>query len=949
MSENFKILFLEDNENDVELIKFQLKKLELNFIYEVTQNQQEFENALHSFIPDLILSDYSLPSFDGLSAFKLVKEKKLKIPFILVTGEISEEFAVSCMKEGMDDYILKGSLHRLPMSIEHILNKYEDQEKIRLADEALSKLKKAVDTSGEVIFMTDLKGIFTYVNPAFTALYGYSSDEIVGKETPRIIKSHLLSKEIYKYFWETLLNKEEIRVEIINKHKDGTILNIDGSATPILDDNNNITGFLGIQRNISERKRAEIELKNAHNYNQLLLDSMAEGAYGVDTEGRCTFVNKSFLNLLGYENASEIIGERTHPLIHHSHADGRNYPNVECKMLNSRKTKQCINVSDEVFWRKNGTPLHVEYWSYPIVQNDKIVGAICTFIDITERKQTEKYQSLSNKLLTLLNSDFSLKEMISSVLESIQRETQYSAVGLRIKKGDDYPYFEQNGFSDSFLLKENSLIARDQNNNICRDANGNIKLECTCGLVISGRTDPSSSLFTKTGSFWTNNSYPLLELSPEEEPRFQPRNTCIHFGYGSVAIIPIKVNNNIIGTLQLNEKKRDAFTANDIQFFEGICLNIGNALMREQANEDIIISEARLKDIIFSMGEWVWEIDENEKYTYSSEKGSEILGIPTDEIIGKTPFDFMATDVVDGVKAKYLELLAKKEAIVDLENWNIGKHGKRICLLTNGVPILDPEGNLKGYRGVDKDITEKVRASENLKEYLQELESKNNQLNDFINIVSHNLRAPLVNITMLVDILEKSKDEDERKEMLGHLNVVSSNLNEIFNELVESLQIKQDIEIKSEKIFLKDCLEKILVGFRPEIKSYKAEIEINFNNAEVINYPPKYIESIFSNFISNALKYKSPVRKPVIKIKTEKVNNNVLLSFNDNGLGIDLVRHKDSLFKIRKIFHKHPDAKGFGLFITKTQVEAMGGKIWAESTPDVGTTFFVEFKDQGHY
>lgn len=170
---------------------------------------------------------------------------------------------------------------------------------------------------------------------------------------------------------------------------------------------------------ITIRKNAETELKKAHDNIQLLLDSIAEGAYGVDNNGICTFVNKSFLRLLGYNNANELIGKEIHLLMHHSHANGTNYPASECKMLNSRKTKQHVNVSDEVFWRKDGVPIPVEYWSYPIMQNGNILGAICTFIDITERKKweiqlrksEEKFRYIFNnstigKVLTALDGKF---------------------------------------------------------------------------------------------------------------------------------------------------------------------------------------------------------------------------------------------------------------------------------------------------------------------------------------------------------------------------------------------------------------------------------------------------------------------------------------------------------------------------------------------------------------
>ena len=127
---------------------------------------------------------------------------------------------------------------------------------------------------------------------------------------------------------------------------------------------------------------------------------------------------------------------------------------------------------------------------------------------------------------------------------------------------------------------------------------------------------------------------------------------------------------------------------------------------RKKAETTLHESEERLRNIIFSMADWVWEVDTNGVYTYSSEKGQDFFGISRGDIIGKTPFDFMPADEAKRVALIFADIVAAKAPIRDLENWNIGRDGERICLLTNGVPILDKDGNFKGYRGVDKDITE---------------------------------------------------------------------------------------------------------------------------------------------------------------------------------------------------------------------------------------------------
>ncbi len=285
---------------------------------------------------------------------------------------------------------------------------------------------------------------------------------------------------------------------------------------------------------------------------------------------------------------------------------------------------------------------------------------------------------------------------------------------------------------------------------------------------------------------------------------------------------------------------------------------------------------------------------------------------------------------------------------------NKAKDGSTYWVATTIVPFLNQAGKPYQYVAIRSDITERKEGEEQIKinnakaiEHAQILEFKNTQLIDFCNIVSHNLRAPLINISMLVDYVELSEDEKERMEVLAKIKPVVNHLMDVFNELVESIQVKQDTEIKVDTIILKECVEKILKGFETQIKEYEAEIHLDLNQASTIYFPQKYIESILSNLISNTLKYRSPNRKPIIIIKTKKgVDNNIILSVSDNGLGIDLELHKDQIFKIRKTFHKNPDAKGFGLFMTKTQVEAMNGKIWAKSQPKKGSTFFIEFKKQ---
>lgn len=207
----------------------------------------------------------------------------------------------------------------------------------------------------------------------------------------------------------------------------------------------------------------------------------------------------------------------------------------------------------------------------------------------------EMRESLAIGLLEILNSTENLVDSIDQILQIIKHKTGFDAVGIRLQSGDDFPYYSHSGFSQEFLVAENTLAMRDEHGSVCRNKDGTVCLECTCGVVLSGKTDPTTPLFTEGGSAWTNDSLPLLDISAEEEPRLSPRNRCIHDGYMSVALIPIRKKMAIVGLLQLNDKRKDCFTLEFISFLETLAQGIGVALIRIQDDAARKKSEEELR------------------------------------------------------------------------------------------------------------------------------------------------------------------------------------------------------------------------------------------------------------------------------------------------------------------------------------------------------------------
>jgi len=191
-------------------------------------------------------------------------------------------------------------------------------------------------------------------------------------------------------------------------------------------------------------------------------------------------------------------------------------------------------------------------------------------------------ESLAISLLEILNSEEEIDTSIEQILQVIKHKTGFDAVGIRLRSGDDFPYYSQEGFSQDFLLSENTLAVRNKQGSLCRNEDGTVRLECTCGVVLSGKTDPANPLFTEGGSAWTNDSLPILNVPTKEDPRLHPRNRCIHDGYMSIALIPIRTRKDLVGLLQLNDRRKDCFTPDLVLFLEALAQGIGTALMRIQ-------------------------------------------------------------------------------------------------------------------------------------------------------------------------------------------------------------------------------------------------------------------------------------------------------------------------------------------------------------------------------
>lgn len=227
-------------------------------------------------------------------------------------------------------------------------------------------------------------------------------------------------------------------------------------------------------------------------------------------------------------------------------------------------------------------------------------------------------------------------------------------------------------------------------------------------------------------------------------------------------------------------------------------------------------------------------------------------------------------------------------------------------------------------------------------EMLAQISSQKRQLEEFCQIISHNLRAPLSNLFLLGEMLAENHSLEDKFHYFEMQKPIIIALQKTFEELVDATQVKMDSTIKKELIDLDRVYEKAKRKFEEEIQDAKVTVTTDFSAAKTIFYSKKYIHTILTNLLSNAIRYRSLERTSKIHIASYKKDGWVCIEVKDNGLGIDMKKNRNHLFKLHKTFHNHPKAKGFGLFITKIQVETLGGSISAKSIVDQGSTFTVK-------
>ena len=415
MDKELRILILEDVPADAELEEHELRKAGLVFTSKIVDTREAFLKELDEFFPDLILSDYDLPSFDGLAALRIAKEKCPDVPFILVTGKLGEEFAIEKLKEGATDYVLKGNLKRLVPSVKRALEEAKLITERKQAEDALreseERLREFLDNVGDMIQSVDKEGRYIYVNQKWQEILGYTPEE-----ANKMTFLDIVSKDQFQHckdIFERVMRGEDIeRAEITFVSKDGKEICVEANINGLFE-NGEFISCRGIFRDVTKRKQAAEALRQSEERYRKQFEEAIDAIFLADLgTGMIIDCNIAATKLVEREK-SEIIGK--HQSFLHPAEDIKD---GFSKTFKSHMTGESSELLEDKVITKSGQIKDVAIRASKItIDGKEVMQGI--FRDITERKAIEEEL---NRLATTDTLTGALNR--TNFQETIEKETE---------------------------------------------------------------------------------------------------------------------------------------------------------------------------------------------------------------------------------------------------------------------------------------------------------------------------------------------------------------------------------------------------------------------------------------------------------------------------------------------------------------------------------------------
>ena len=928
--EDIRVLILEDKFTDAELLEHELREAGFPFISKSVETKQSYIKALQNFCPDIILSDYDLPSFSGSEALKIKKELCPETPFILVTGAVGEDRAIEILTGGATDYVLKKNLSRLIPAVNRALHESYERRKRKEAeterDRLLKELEFRAQTSEERYraLFNNVSELITFdellyddqgnpvdwhvldVNPAFLKRWGKSRDEIIGQH----IFGDKVTEPYLKHFSQVVKTGQPVQFEIF----------FEPLQLYLLISAFHIRGpyFARIAVDITERKKLENELRDKEEGYLLALESGNLGTFRRDFKENRAILDErcqKFLNFPAETTFDEWIS-RVHPddaVVVKKKIEESSSPQGSGRL---EAEYRVIHPDGSIHWIAANSQIH-----FSGVGDNRIPIYVSGIVqDITERKRienkSERQKSILSGIATIFHKALTCKteEELGLFCLQVLEEVTRSKFGLI---GEINP---ETGRLDDIAISNPGW-------DLCRMEDQEGHGRETTGSAIHGLY---GRVILDGKGFFTNDpsSHPDSIGTPEGHPPLT-----------SFLGAPLSHAGKTIGVVALGNREA-GYGPEELEVVESIAPAIVQAFISKRAEEEARESEHLLKTVMDSSPDPIFIKDREGRFLFGNPALLRIWGKSLNEVIGKKDNDLYSDRAIADAIMENDRLVMESGESQAVEEIVQTQEGLR-TFLSMKSPRFDSIGNVDGIIGIARDITERKVAEKERERLIFDLEFANRELESFTYSVSHDLRAPLRAIDGFSSILMKTMDlklDQEEKRRLALIRENTTKMNRLIEDLL-ALSRAGRAEIMHKRINMNRIAES---AWQQQL-SLNPDLKIDF---KAYSLPDAFgdeglILQVFSNLLSNAVKFTRKRRKPVIEIGGKTSRSETVYYIKDNGAGFNM-KYYDKLFGVFQRLHSEREYEGTGVGLALVQriIHRHGGRIWAQGKVGKGATFY---------
>jgi PAS domain S-box-containing protein len=661
-----------------------------------------------------------------------------------------------------------------------------------------------------------------------------------------------------------------------------------------------------------------------------ILNAIEIGVYGVDADGRCTFINKAALDMLGY-TAAEVLGKNMHELIHHTYPDGTRYPQSACPLSQTLETGRSVQLDNEMLWRKDGTPVSAEYSSFPVFDAGAVTGSVLTFQDAANKGEARKRLGVQISVSRILAGSSDLTTALTQVLAAIG-----SSLGWHV--GVFWAVDEKAEVLRSAATWRSPEAAAEDFLN----ATHNIAFHRGVGLP---------------GRVWQSES-PAHISDVASDPAFLRRDAAAGARLRSAFAFPVKAGTKTVGVIEFFSRRWHPFDDNFLESIATLGHQIGQYFRRKRTEEELRESEALKGAILDTALDCIISIGPDSRIVEWNAAAERTFGYSRAEVLGQSMPELI---IPEEHRARHYQGLARY--LKTGEGQLLGRRIEVDALRHDGsrfpaelaITSISSHGE-PYFTAYVRDITVRKGYERDLAEAKEEAEEANRAKSQFIANMSHELRTPLTAVLGYTEMLEEEAEDRGLKDMLEDLRKVNSNARHLLSLINDVLDISK-IEAGKMEVHLETfdiaCLVNELASTVEALvarKDNRLIVDCAANLGSMHSDPVKLRQSLI-NLLSNAAKFteKGTVRLEVRR-SGEGADASVIFRHVDTGIGMTEAQ-------LTKLFQRFTQADtsttrrfggtGLGLSITKAFCSMLGGDISVQSAPGRGTTFEMRLPAEG--